>query len=270
MALLGFSVLLPFDGRYLSDLVGGGLVLWILINLAFGIGNLAPFSSKTAFGQVQSDGTKIWVFRRIPNEDIEKLVRQRNLLRASIEFAYGDMERCLYILEKEIVPDEHSVLYKTLITAAVAEVDDLDRGVELGRRYLQDDNLGLMEKAMLQNNLAFTLFLRGSAEDLDEADELSARANDVLPMILAVKSTRGSVLIGQGRYREGVELLTDKRFRIETPSHQATVYAIRAKGLAGLGRLRRARESFRVAQSLDPANRHLSSAVAAIQSVPGA
>jgi tetratricopeptide (TPR) repeat protein len=270
MGLLGLFVLLSLEGQHLSNLVGGGIFLWTLINFAFGIGNLAPFSSRTAFGEVKSDGAQILAFRRIPDHDIEKILRHRNILRASIEFAYGEMERCLSIFEEEVASSEDSVLYKTLITAALGETHRVDRGVEVGRRYLVDDSLGLMEKALLQNNLAFTLFLRGNAGDLDEAGELSARAIEVLPMTLSVKGTRGSILIAQGRYREGVELLTDKRFRLETPSHRATVYAIRAEGLARLGELTLARKSLRAAQSLEPANRHLSSAAAAIHSLRAA
>ena len=67
-----------------------------------------------------------------------------------------------------------------------------------------------------------------------------------------------------GRYEEGVELLSDKRFKLETPSHQATVKAMLAIGLAHLGEKERARRSLDAARALDAESHHLAAAEAAI------
>lgn len=265
MALPGLFILQSAEGQSLPDVLGVGLGLWTAINLLLGVANLFPFSDKTAFGQRSSDGAQILRLLKIPEAEIDKLIRARDLLRASVEFSYGDKERCLALLEKQAAHGQESFHTRILTVAALIDTDRLDPAVERGRAHLEDESPGLMEKAMLQNNVAFALFLRGHPGDLDEADRLSASAHDVLPMILAVKSTRGAVLIARGRFSEGVELLTDKRFRMDTPSNRATVYANRARGLAAMGELASARESMRAAQQLDAGNRLLPSASEAIQ-----
>lgn len=265
-ALLGMVALISI-GDDLSDYASAALTLWTAINTYLAIVNLFSFTHKTAFGVQQSDGAQIWGLRQKTDDEIEEILRQRNVVLASLEFHLGDKERSLAIIEREIGHGDGSALTQSLITATLAETGQLDRGIALGQAYLENEDLGVMERAMLQNNLAFTFFLAGGNDDLDEADSLSAKAIKTLPMILAVKGTRGSVLIAKGRYEEGVDLLTDKRFRLETASHQATVKSIRAKGLAYLGKREGARKSLSAARSLDPSNRHIPAAEAAIAAI---
>jgi hypothetical protein len=268
LAVAGLAILLSREGDPLSNIVGGGLLLWTLINIVLGIANLAPFKMKTAYGEAYSDGAQILATRRVTDEGIEQLMSRRNLILASLEYAYGDKLRCLSILENEAGPPEGIGRLGAWMTAVLAETGRLDQGVELGRLYLRDEDLGHMDKALLQNNLAYLLFLRNGEADLDEADSLSAMAIDALPMVLAVKGTRAGVLVARGRNEEGVKLLDDRRFRLEPRSHRASIFATRARGLAGLGERNLAIKAFRKAQRLEPANRCLPLAEAAIGALP--
>ncbi|MEO1593936.1 MAG: site-2 protease family protein [Pseudomonadota bacterium] len=262
-ALLGIAALITFWGD-LSKYASAGIKLWIWINTYLAITNLFSFSHKTAFGTVQSDGGQMWGLRKKTDEEIEEILRQRNVILASLEFQLGDMEKSLAIIEKAIEDGEDSVHTRSLVTATLAETGQLERGIVINRAYLESTELNVMERALLQNNLAFMLYLTDDDEALKEADTLSQRAMEVLPMIMAVRSTRASVLVATGRVEEGVAMLTDKRFKLETPSHQATVNLIRATGLARLGDREEASKSLNAARSLDPENRHLPEAEAAL------
>ena len=109
---------------------------------------------------------------------------------------------------------------------------------------------------MLMNNLACGLVDSPDGvvtpAKLAEADELSARAMDVLPMTNAVRATRAAVHIEKGAYRDAHRLLSDKRFRLEAPWIQAGVKALLALAVAGLGQIDAADAALREAARLDP------------------
>ncbi len=262
-ALLGMAALISF-GNDLSEHSSAAVILWTVLNACLAIANLLSFSHRTAFGVQESDGAQIWGLRKKSDDEIEEILRQRNVILALLEFHLGDKDKSLAIIENDIEHADDSAVTQSLVTATLAETGQLERGITLGRKYLENEELGVMERAMLENNLAFTLFLTNDDEALKEADRLSEKAFNTLPMVLAVKGTRGSVLIATGRFEAGVALLTDKRFRLETPSHQATVNSIRARGLAQLGNRKLASKSLRAARALDPDNRHLPAAEAAL------
>ena len=267
LAALGGMAILISGGEDLSEYTHGAVLIWTVTNLFLGIENLFSFSRKTALGTQQSDGARIWNIWSKSDEEIRKLLQFQKLIVASLEFHLGDKEKALTLVEREIDQGNDSFQARMLMTAALADTGRLNRGIELGRKYLEDDGTGLMERALFQNNLAFTLFQTGDESDLHEADRLSAQAIETLPMILAIKSTRGSILIATGRYEEGLSLLDDKRFKLEKRGHRASVKAMQAVGLASLGNRDRASRLLSAARSLDPANRQLRTAEAALATI---
>jgi len=54
-------------------------------------------------------------------------------------------------------------------------------------------------------------------------------------MLLAVRSTRGSVLAAMGKYEQALELLDDDRIVMETFEDQASVLCVRARAHKALG-----------------------------------
>ncbi len=248
----------------LTDAAGMALYFWIATNGFMAIANLWPFTENTPFGERQSDGLQIWRLFRKTDGEVDDVVEQHSLVLASLEYHLGCHEKALAILETVIERSDDSAVAQSLITATLAETDQLVRGIVLSRRYLESPDLNPMERSILQNNLAYMLYLSGDQSKLAEADELSAGAIEVLPMMLGVRSTRACILIAMGRFEEGVDLLSDERFRLETPGHQATVKSMLAKALAHLGQRERALRSLDAARKLDPASRHLAAAEATV------
>ena len=252
------------SGSPLSDIPLAALMLWIAINAFLFLGNLFLDTNDTAVGSQPSDGSQLMALPGLSDEDIDRAIRARSIVLAYVEYLYGRPDKALDLIEDEIEHGENSFLTQDFVTVLYAEAGRLEEGIEIGREYLRNEDLEPQMRAFLQNNLAFILFLTSDPELLDEAHDLSTAAFEALPMMLAVRSTHGSILIAKGRYQEGVDLLTDKRFRLETPKNRATVGAVRAVGLAKLGELESARRAIQVARELDPDNRHLPAAEASI------
>jgi tetratricopeptide (TPR) repeat protein len=250
-AIPGLILLVNTD-YYDQGLAARSLLFWTIINAGLAICNLLPFRIKTAFTEQPSDGAQLLSLPKMSDERIDELIAARQRTLALLEFQYGDMNAGLAVIEDELERDDTSAHNQIVATALFAETGRLEKCIASGRKYLDSEGLAPMERAILQNNVANALFLTGDPAHLDEADTLSAMAMETLPMLLAVRSTRGAVLIASGRYREGVDLLTDKRFRMETRRHRARVACGRAQGEAHLGRLEKAAASLREAMRLDP------------------
>lgn len=255
-ALPGLFLLVNSD-YYAQGPAAWSLLFWTIINAVLAIGNLVPFKIKTAFTEQPSDGAQLLSLPKMSDDSVDELIAARQRTLALLEFQYGDMDAGLAAIEDELERDNASAHSQIVATALLAETGRVERCIESGRKYLESEALPPMERAILQNNVAYALFLTGDPAHLEEADALSAMAMEVLSMLLAVRSTRGAILIAGGRYREGVDLLTDKRFRMETRRHGARVACGRAKGEAHLGKLEEAAASLREAMKLDPASREL-------------
>jgi predicted Zn-dependent protease len=145
---------------------------------------------------------------------------------------------------------------RVLATGVLISTGRTEEGIELSRRYLEGKDYTDAQRAMLMNNLACALVDpsdgRVAPARLAEADELTARAMDVLPMTNAVRATRAAVLIEKGEYRDAHRLLADKRFRLEPPWIRAGIQAALALALAGLGQTESAGAALHRAARLDP------------------
>jgi tetratricopeptide (TPR) repeat protein len=265
-AAAGAYVLLATDIAH-SHLSTGLWLLWTGYNAILGIANLWPFMTKTVYGPTASDGAQLLGLPSMADEDIQNTLRAQAVILAWLHYVRGDMSAALKLLEDELGLDD-DIVPGSFATALLAETGQLERGIELARRRLARDHLEPTEHTMLQNNLASLLHHSGEAERLKEADRLSAAAIEMLPMMPAVRATRGAVLVATGRFEEGLDLLTDHRFRLETRELRANVDAVRALGLAELGRIAEAERALDNARSLDGSNRYLDTAEAAIASAP--
>lgn len=109
-------------------------------------------------------------------------------------------------------------------------------------------------RAMSLNNLAVVdLFLR-DPDLLDEADDGSREAMDLLPDSAAVRNTRGAVLIETGEYEAGIELMEPTMHRVPVQARGSS-YCELAYAHAALGNAFMAR-------------RHLTSAITSGFSAP--
>ena len=73
-------------------------------------------------------------------------------------------------------------------------------------------------------------------------------------MLPAFKSTLGSILAFSGEPERALEILSDRNFRVEPNTHQASVTAARAQALRELDRNAEAESMFAKARQLEPTN----------------
>jgi tetratricopeptide (TPR) repeat protein len=222
--------------------------------------NLLPIVSNGPFGALRSDGLQLLDLLKVDDAEIEKRVSEVRFTEAYLTFLYGDLERAHALIAPALESGELKGKERTLATAVLINLGRTEEGIALARRYLADGGTP-DERAMLMNNLAWALAdpARGklTPATLGEADELSASAMDVLPMANAVRGTRGAVLVEKGAYREAIELLADKRFRLEPRRTRAAVKAALALALAGLGDTAAAAKALQEAADLDPRSPHV-------------
>ena len=242
-----------------SNAAGLAALLWIGFNIT-GMLNLLPFTSRGPFGERHSDGKQLWRLIRLDDEKIRQIVAARKYLLAFLEYRFGSPQRALELVSDELGTARASIQISILGTAALVRAGRSQEAVRLARTCLDSDSLGAAERAMLQNNLAWALLEAPGETDLEEIDELSAAAFAVLPMILAVRSTRGTALIYNGRPEAGAALLDDQRFRLESPESRATVKSMLAIALAQIGDLAGAKRALSDARGLDPTNRYVDQA----------
>jgi tetratricopeptide (TPR) repeat protein len=253
-----------------SRLIAGFLVIWSVYNLFIGVQNLWPRRVHTRFGEVLTDGAQILALPRLSEKDIDARIGGNDLVLAYMEYQYGDKNRALELAKSELARvrqagDDGGVEIKSLITALLADLHHTDEGIAHGRQFLsEDENLTAYGVATLKNNLACTLFESGDKSRLAEADKLSKDAFEAVPMLLPMISTRGSILIALGCLEEGVEMLSDPRFVIESRPARAAVLANKAIGLARLDKLDQAQAACAQAERLDASNRNIPLAKAAI------
>ena len=257
-AALGFLASGP-DFLRLSTPGTAFATLWIGVNIVMAL-NLLPLVSNGSFGVLRSDGLQLLDLLKVADSDIEKRVTDARFTEAYLAFYYGDLERAHALIAPELESGGLQGNARILATAILVSIGKVDQAIELARGYL-GEQCALEERAMLMNNLVCGLIdpTQGEATPakLAEADELSAQAMEVLPMANAVRGTRAAVLVEKGAYREAIELLSDKRFRLEPAWARATLKATLALALAGIGDTDAAAKTLQDAAILDPCNRHL-------------
>jgi hypothetical protein len=238
--------------------LGSGFVgLWTAANVIM-IFNLWPMSTRGAFGQLSSDGLQLLKLIKVSPAEVDKFVRDARLVEAHLAFAFDALDRAHAAIAPNIASNDLDGKGRVLATAVLVTKGDVAGGIELARRYLRADDNSDLERAVLMNNLAWALIDAPEGEltpaRLAEADELSGAAMALLPMMTAVRGTRGAVLVERGKYREAAGLLGDRRFKLESRKRRAAVKATLALALAGLGELESAHRTLREAFALDAGN----------------
>lgn len=130
---------------------------------------------------------------------------------------------------------------------------------------LDDPDVDLVSKALVRDTLAWWYVMNGGAEDLTQADRLSAEAYQDLPWLSHVKGCRGCVLIEVGCALEGVSLV-ESALQCEQETWRKAFYlCYLAIAAAAVGGIARAAHYLDEARTLDPHCRFLNRATARIQ-----
>lgn len=253
---VGAAYLLYYSSLTLSPTTTEVMWSWLVANAYFGITNLIPFRIAEKSNFFRSDGQHLVDLPSWTDDDIKKLIRANQSLFVQMEFQYGDKNIARAIAIEAIESGMEAQALSSIVAVTSSTHDELAYSLKLHRKVLktvhQEDELS----ALARNNFAYNIIQLGDDSLFSEANEQSLKAIGTLPMSLDIRSTRGSVLIAMGRYVEGLALLEDERFAIDTNENQARVSYDRAKAYDALGRAADAAESRDKATALmESANR---------------
>jgi hypothetical protein len=189
-----------------TDLDGAVLHAVFWINVAFLVTALWPRRVFTSMGWTRSDGldlltlpfiseaeTRLWILGYFFYEGTDRL-QQRQYVEAEALFRRG-LE-----IDPNYVHLRYGLGLAFSLTRRFAEARDLYATL---LKSADSDEF----RAILLNNLAWEALHIGGAENLAEADRLSAEAMEWVPWRPYIKGTRGSVLVEIGRTQEGKVLL---------------------------------------------------------------
>lgn len=235
-----------------TEVPGGvdvALTIWIGVNVFIGVANLLPMRIGGTVGEVSSDGLQLLNLHRMQDDQVAQQIDVARFSHALAELQLGHPQRTLALLD-QLPPDwELSGWAKTLRISALGMLGRVDEGIRAGRSLLASSPEAPV-RAVTESDLAYLLLLTGDADVLDEAERLARSGFATLPMYLGIIATLGAVLIARENYREGLQLLDDERFRMETPWNRASVLASRAMAEHGLGHRDKATRSLAKAMRL--------------------
>lgn len=249
--LVAVLVFIALRHGLVSPSLHDALVMLMIVNAFVGISNLLPLTMKGPYGPLGSDGLQLLQLSRMSPAEAARRVTGARLDHAFAELRVGHAERALALVEPLLEEEEFGVIARRLRVAGLAGAGRTEDAAQEAARLLASADMQVHERAIAENDLAYTLLLTGDSSRLEEAEVLARSAYRVLPMQLSVISTLGSVLVAREKFEEGLALLSDRRFRIESASNRASVLAARAMAERGLGFGDRAERSLARAARLD-------------------
>ncbi|HEY3488435.1 MAG TPA: site-2 protease family protein [Gammaproteobacteria bacterium] len=224
----------------------------LLANLVVGLGNLWPFTFRSHFGEMQSDGKQLLLIPFMPQSHLEEKLKQQAIAAAFLALNNNDFLACEQLCAEGLAAyprDSNLMLIKSTLLCNRGEYR---AARELIIAALKDDAIQGVERALAENNIAWCNYVLDEPGLLEEAERLSVSAMQVLPWSLAVRSTRGAILIAKGDIKAGIELLNDKRFVIENNTSQALAACTLCLGYSLQGDKVKAQETLKRAAILDP------------------
>lgn len=158
----------------------------------------------------------------------------------------------LRLVQHQFEDQPDAVAVREAYTNQLALNGEWRAAIDVGTPLLEAD-LAPESRALLLNNLAWSVLMLSDEEMLDQAEVWSKEAAELLPVSPAISSTRGSVLVLRGDFDEGMEhLLRAHRTCGHDPKNRALVSAFAALGADGQGDLELARDLYQAMLDEDP------------------
>lgn len=226
-----------------------GLAWWLVFgatNLGVGALNIFPSGS--------TDGAQL-LSGLFGGHDANRTLGAGHLQRGDRALAAGRYDEALAeaeaarpLLKKDSWASDH------LIALVALERGDAERAVAALRALRDRGPLDPRQAALVGNNLAWALAMRGAPDDAAEAITLSAAAVAALPGTPACHGTHGAALIAAGRAAEGLPHSQRGLVGATTDRNRAANHAWIAIGRAQLGDRAAAEASLDAARRLHPAH----------------
>jgi tetratricopeptide (TPR) repeat protein len=228
------------------------LLALLLANGLMGMINLLPFSFKSNFGELHSDGKQLLRIPFMSASQLEDRFRHQAIAASFLALHNKDLAKCEQLCAEALAAYPADAKLMLIKSVLLCQRHQYRAAREFVLTALKDDAITGMERAVAENNIAWCDYALADPELLDEADRLSESAIKNVPWALSVRSTRGAILIATGRIEEGIALLEDKRLTMESTDNRASVACSLSMGYAAKGGLDKAREFLQQAETLDP------------------
>ncbi len=241
------------------------LPIIFLSNFVTGCINLLPFQFNSSVGRLWSDGGKLLTTPFMKAAEIESYQLSGIYSQAFAALQHHDYDITQTFSEEGLdqYPDDRHL--KNILGVALLEQGYFKEGRLIFREIIIDKEISELERGIFLNNIAYANYRINDPELLEESLELSEAAFNLVPWELAIRSTRGSILIEAGQLEEGIKLLNDRRYQMLPDPTYANVKSTLAIGYAKQGKIELARKNLQRAKDFDPDNEMAKRAEAFIQ-----
>ncbi len=241
------------------------LPIIFLSNIVTGCINLLPFQFNSSVGKLWSDGGKLLTTPFMKVTEIESYQLSGIYSQAFAALQHHDYEQTQIFSEEGLDqhPDDRHL--KNILGVALLEQGEFEEGRSIFRELIKDKEISKLERGIFLNNIAYANYRINDPELLEESLELSEAAFNLVPWELAIRSTRGSILIEAGQLEEGTTLLNDRRYQMLPDPAYANVKSALSIGYAKQGKIELARKMLQRAKDFDPDNEMAKWAEAFIQ-----
>ena len=233
-------------------IVASPVSLFMFFNLVQGAANLIPFKTQTSFGRFWSDGGQLVTEPFAKREELDSYTELYYQVTFMLALAESDHERCHGYAQEGLKTYPDNTFFQNCFALSLIGMRRYHDAIDSFRKLATVDSLPDFERAVVENNVAFAQYMLDDASLLGEADDLSQRAFTALPWNLGVRSTRSQVLIELGAVCEGIALLDDVRFVMESYESRADVACALVVAYARQGDFETARVQFKRAIRFDP------------------
>lgn len=237
-------------------------------NLFTGIWNLLPFKHQSNQGQLPSDGLSLLRIIQGKNNDIPGEIGNI-VFRSWLAYQYKDYKSCKDLSKFVMEKDKENVAAQRLYALAGAGLGEYLEAIKVCQARLECSDMDERARAMTQSNLAYYYLLHGDETNFINALELAEKAMAVCSWDLAVRSNYGGLNIVAGDVDKGIDVLTDKRFKMRPKEDQAEIHCLLAIGWSIKGNATRAKNAINKARKLDGKCVFLPRATEAIGAVNG-
>lgn len=135
---------------------------------------------------------------------------------------------------------------------AAWDENELDEFVEYYEELLRQNYLFDCERGMILDALCSLVIFHNRSEYLDKAEHWSDKALQLLPKCTTLQGTRGAILVEQGEYARGIELLQPLLSTEIEPTDKALSACFLAKAMARQGDIPAAVDLLVLARQTNP------------------
>jgi hypothetical protein len=266
-AAMALAVMFAFGGGWSEfdwDAMPTPARLFVWANAYVLVANLWPYRPRAGLGLL-SDGGQLLELLSFRKEAVDRLQAMRYAFEAMAGRERSDLAATRSWCEKGLAlfPEDLHLLNLSGVTCLDDQKYEQARDMFLKLLAKEDHP---QKRALYLNNLAYTDAVSENPAWLAEADAYSKDAYTMLPWMLAVVGTRGTVLVALRRYEEGLPLLRKALEDAHTARNKADNACNLAIALARMGKPDEAQKYFRLARESDVKSPLLARAESALQS----